>query len=468
MIANTNVLCYFYRMKKLSLPFLLLFTCTQTLAQTDSAMMRRIADEVLLHGQCYKNLRVLCKSVGNRLSGTPQAAKAVEWGQKAMEQAGADKVWLQAVDVPHWIRGKERLGLKYPGKNTFTDVRMTSLGNSVGTGGKVLTAPVVIANNFEELNAMPDSAVKGKIVFFNYRFPPNIVNTFEGYGDAGKYRWNGPNAASAKGAVGLIIRSISTGVDDVPHTGSMHYADSITPIPAVAIGNTTADMLEQQCRNGGPVTAQIQSECRMGDNVRSYNVIGEIKGTEDAEKIVLVGGHLDSWDVGEGAHDDGAGCVQSIEVIRTFKALGIRPKYTVRAVLFMNEENGLKGGYAYADSAKAHNEKHLLVIETDAGGFSPRGIGLEMSGDKKEKIRMYRNLFLPYGVYDFESDEGGADITPIHRMGVPAAGLMPDPQRYFDLHHTDSDVFEAVNHRELKMGALTLAQLVYLISMHGL
>lgn len=206
----------------------------------------------------------------------------------------------------------------------------------------------------------------------------------------------------------------------------------------------------------------------MLDNVRSYNVIGEIIGSEHPERIITVGGHLDSWDVGEGAHDDGAGCVQSIEVIRAFKAAGIQPKNTIRAVLFMNEENGLKGGYAYADSAKAKNETHILAIESDAGGFSPRGFGLEMEDDKKEYIKSFRHLFLPYGIYDFEQDHGGADITPIHRMGVPAAGLAPDPQRYFDYHHTNADIFEAVNHRELKMGAVAMSNLIYLIDKYGL
>jgi carboxypeptidase Q len=459
-------LCYFYQMKKLLLP-LLLIANTIASAQNDSVMMRRISDNILMRGQCYENLRVLCKTIGNRLSGTPQAAKAIEWGQKALEQAGADKVWLQPADVPRWVRGKEHLRLQFGGTGDFTEVKMLSIGNTDGTAGKVLAAPVLMVQDLKEFKALPADAIKDKIIFFNNRFRQDVVNPFDEYGNAGQYRWTAPNIASAKGAAGVIIRSVSTGVDDKPHTGSMRYADTVKHIPAIAIGNFSADMLEKRCKDGS-VTAQIQSECRMVDTVHSYNVIGEIKGTEDPEKIVLVGGHLDSWDVGEGAHDDGAGCVQSIEVIRAFKALGIKPRYTIRAVLFMNEENGLRGGFAYADSAKAKKETHLLAIETDAGGFSPRGIGLAMGEKEKEKIKMYRKLFLPYGVYNFEEEEGGADITPLHRQGVPAAGLMPDPQRYFDLHHTDNDVFEAVNHRELKMGAVTLAQLVYLISNHGL
>lgn len=432
----------------------------------DSITMKRISDEVMLHSTCYDNLKVLCKEIGHRLSGTPAAANAVVWGQKAMTAAGADTVWLQPVNVPHWVRGKERLQIRAVGKNAY-DLQMLSIGNTVGTDGKILSAQVVMVNDIDAFKKLPKNQVRGKIIFFNYHFKQDLVNTFDGYGDAGFYRWTAPNWASARGAAGVIIRSVSTGLDDFPHTGSMRYADTVQPIPAVAIGNTGADKLEADCKKG-TVTAMLNSECKMLPDVRSYNVIGEIKGTEQPEKIVLVGGHLDSWDIGEGAHDDGAGCVQSIEVIRALKALDIKPRYTIRAVLFMNEENGLKGGLAYADSAKARKEDHLFAIETDAGGFSPRGIGLAMNNDKRKQVQQYRDLFLPYGVYDFDGDEGGADISPLHRQGVPAAGLRPDPQRYFDLHHTANDVFEQINHRELKMGAATLAQIVYLISKHGL
>ena len=433
----------------------------------DSLQMRKIADEILLHGTCYDNLRVLCKTVGHRISGSPAAAKAVTWGEKAMKEAGADKVWLQPADVPYWYRGKESLYLKM-GKE-YKKVRALSLGNSQGTGGKPMEAPIVMVHNYDEFKALTEDKVKGKIVFFNYRFRQDFVFTFHGYGDAVKYRWASPSIAVKKGAKGVIIRSMSTGVDDFPHTGSMHYTDSFAKIPEMALGNTTADLLEQACEKG-EVIAKMTSECHMMEQpVHSYNVIGEIRGTETPERIITVGGHLDSWDVGEGASDDGTGCVQSIEVIRVFKALGIRPKCTIRAVLFMNEENGGKGGEAYADSAAARREQHVLALESDAGGFSPRGIGLEMPEAMKQKIQQYQKLFWDYGVYDFTREEGGSDIGPLQKkLKVPLAGLLPDSQRYFDLHHTDNDVFEQVNHRELKLGAATMAQLIYLVSEHGL
>lgn len=452
-------------MRQLLLSILTVCLVSTVVAQ-DSLTMRKLSDNIMLHGTCYDNLRVLCKDIGHRLSGSPEADKAVAWGQKAMEAAGADKVWLQPVDVPYWVRGKESLKLKFNNSDKFVEVPMLSLGNAVGTNGKKLEANIIIANSFEELEKIPASEVKGKIVFFNYRFRQDLIHTFHGYGDAGPYRWKGPSEASNKGAVGLIIRSISTGLDDYPHTGAMGYRGA-APIPAVAIGNISADLLEQECKKGA-VQAQIMAECRMIGTSKSYNVIGEIKGSVYPDKIVVVGGHLDSWDVGDGAHDDGAGCVQSIEVIRAMKALKIQPRYTVRAVLFMNEENGLKGGLAYNDSAIANKEEHILAIESDAGGFSPRGFGLAMDESKRRQIQSYRKLFLPYGVYDFEHSEGGADISYLQKRGIPCAGLLPDPQRYFDLHHTANDVFEQVNHRELKLGAVALTNLVYLVSQYGL
>ncbi len=452
---------------KIRIVILLIALSTRAAAQ-DSVMFRKISDEILLHGTCYNNLRVLCKQVGKRISGSPAAAAAVTWGEKSMRDAGADKVWLQPVDVPVWTRGKETLLIK-AGNGAYRKVTALSLGNTEGTSGKPLEAEVVMVKDFDEFKALPDATVKGKIVFFNYRFKQNFVFTFNAYGDAVAYRWASPSIAAARGAAGVIIRSMSTGEDDFPHTGSAHYNDSFAKIPEMALGNYSADSLEHYCKKG-IVKAKMQSECHLHtETKRSYNVIGEIRGSKYPDSIITVGGHLDSWDVGEGANDDGSGCVQSIEVIRTIKALGLHPKYTIRAVLFMNEENGLKGGKAYADSAVAKKEHHALAIETDAGSFSPRGIGMEMSDNQKEKVRAFSHLFLPYGVYDFSMDEGGADISPLHKQKqTPVAGLIPDSQRYFDIHHTDNDVFENVNHRELKLGAVALTQLIYLCSEHEL
>ena len=434
---------YFYTMNRQLRQFAIIclsvFIATPAFAQQDSLMFRKISDEILLHGTCYDNLRVLCKTIGNRISGSPAAAKAVQWGKNTMQAAGADNVWLQPADVPVWRRGNESLEFKYAGKKKFEKVTALSLGNSEGTGGKVVEAQVIMVHNFDEFKKLDARDVTGKIVFFNYRFRQDFVHTFEGYGDAVVYRGNGANVASKKGAVGVIIRSMSTGADDFPHTGAMHYQDSVKKIPEMALGNYTADSLEHSCEKG-EVRARMQSECHMmPDKAHSYNVIGEIKGSLYPDRIITVGGHLDSWDVGEGANDDGSGVVQAMEVIRTMKALGIKPKYTVRAVLFMNEENGLRGGQAYSDSAGSKHEHHVLAIETDAGSFSPRGLGMVMNDTAKAGILKYKDLFLPYGVYDFSEDEGGADISPLHKdHHVPLMGLVPDSQRYFDVHHTTS------------------------------
>ena len=455
----------FFRMKKIIYLFCMILPLAATAQQEDSVLLRKLSDEIMWNSPCYEKLRTLTKTIGHRISGSPEAAQAVQWGKSALEAAGADSVWLQPVEVPLWVRGEEKLSFQWPGSKTFSNVPMVSLGNTEGTNGEVLEAPVICVENLEAFSKLSIEAVAGKIVFFNYRFRQDIINTFEGYGDAVKYRWVALNDAAKKNAAGVIIRSVGTNVDDTPHTGSSRYEEGVKQIPAVAVGNVTADALAEACGKG-TVKARLRSQCTMKGAVVSYNVIGEIRGTEKPDEYIVAGGHLDSWDVGEGAHDDGAGCVQSIEMIRAFKALGIQPRHSIRVVLFMNEENGLKGGQAYADSAKQRGESHIMAMESDAGGFSPRGIGLKMPEAQKRIIQNWASLFLPYGVYDFSQEEGGADISPLQKQGVPVAGLIPDSQRYFELHHSDKDVFEAVNHRELKLGAWTMAAFVYLVDKH--
>ena len=437
-------------------------------AQTpDTANLHRIKNEILMHGTCYDNLRVLCKQVGHRLSGSPAAAKAVQWGIDAMQAAGADKVYLQPAWVPHWERGKEWLQLQLGKGGKYVTVPMLSLGNSQGTDGREIDAPIIMVNTLDELNALSPEAVQGKIVFCNYRFRQDLVNTFNGYGDAIWLRGAAPSIVGSKGGAAVIIRSLSTGIDDYPHTGTLRYVDSIRKIPGVSVGNMTADKLETAC-NAGTINAKLVTSSRMLDSVLSYNVIGELRGTDYPDEVITAGGHLDSWDVGEGANDDGAGCVQSIEILHAIHASGLRPKRTIRAVLFMNEENGARGGRAYEDTAANSREKYLLALESDAGGFSPRGIGLEMPEHQKDKIRAWQPYFRELNVYDFSLEESGTDIGPMKKLGVPLAGLMPDSQRYFDVHHTNNDVFENVNHRELKLGAAAMAYLVWLVSEHGL
>ena len=456
-------------MSKICLAIVLLFTGIDSIAQTeDSIMIRRIADEVFVNGRAYENLRNLTKKVGARLAGSPGMYKAEAWGQQALKEAGADNVYLQECKVPHWVRGGKDEAKFIAGSQKAQSLDVLALGNSQGTGGKWLNAKVILINSFDELEQRKEE-IKGKIVFYNYKFNPRFVKTFQAYGDAGRYRGQGPSRAARYGAVGVIVRSMSHAADNNPHTGGINYNDSFPKIPAFAVGLQDADKLAAVLAQNGNVQLSMKSNAKMLADTIGHNVIGEWKGTEFPDEIITIGGHLDSWDPAEGAHDDGAGCVHSIEVLRALKATGYKPKRTIRIVLFANEENGLRGGNKYAEEAKAKNEKHYFALESDAGGFTPRGFGFTLPADKLEKVRQWLPLFVPYGVYEFSAGGGGADIGPLNRtLGTPLAGLSPDSQRYFDIHHARSDVFEAVNKRELELGAINMAALIYMVDKYGL
>ena len=363
--------------------------------------------------------------------------------------------------VPVWERGKESLQIKdQSGK--WKSIRMLSLGNSEGTKGKDVEAEIIFAKSKEDFDKLSDEEIKGKIVFFNYAFNQKFITTGQAYGDAGKYRRNAASWAGKRGAKAVIIRSLSSAFDDVPHTGMMKYdADDTFKIAAVAIGPKSADELEKALKSQ-KVFAKLNSNCAMKGEKRSHSVIGEITGKID-NSVIAVGGHLDSWDVGEGAQDDGAGIVQSIEILRAFKKMGLKNNHTIRVICFANEENGVKGGNQYAENVKKNNEKHLFAIESDGGGFTPRGVALVMSAEKRAQIQSWKNLFLPYGVYNFEMQYAGTDVEPLHDLDVPVAELVPDSQRYFDIHHSDEDTFDKVNRRELLLGAVTMGQLLYMI-----
>ncbi|AKK74997.1 peptidase M28 [Chryseobacterium gallinarum] len=429
-------------------------------SKEDSLQFNRISTEILNYGKGYNDLRELTKNIGHRLSGSEAYERSVKWAEQKLRDAGADKVWLQEVMIPVWVRGKESLHIK-TSNGGWKSLKMLSLGNSEGTGGKDVSGEIIMVKSIEEYDKLSPEQVKDKIVFFNYPFNQGHVQTFISYRESGPYRRTAAALTAGKGGKFAIIRSLSSAFDDVPHTGNMRYEENTVKIPAVTIGNTTADELEALLKNQ-KVTAKLNSNCGMKGEKLSHSVIGEITGKKD-QSVIVVGGHLDSWDVGEGAHDDGAGIVQSIEVLRTFKKLGLQNNHTIRAVCFANEENGTKGGKQYGKTVKEKNEKHLFAIESDAGGFSPRGISLEMEDSKRKQIQSWGKLFLPYGVYNFEGKYSGSDIAPLHDMGVPTAELVPEPQRYFDIHHTAEDTFEKVNRRELLLGATVMTQLIYMI-----
>lgn len=427
----------------------------------DSIQFKNISDEILVNGTAYENLRDLTQNIGHRLSGSAAYEKSTDWAVQKLKEAGADKVWKEEVMVPVWERGKESLQIK-EGNGKWRSLKMLSLGNSEGTKGKDVEAEIVFVKNKEDFDKLPDAAIKGKIIFFNYAFNQKFISTGQAYGDAGKYRRSAASWAGKRGVKAVIIRSLSSAFDDVPHTGMMRYdEDDTAKIAAVAIGPKSADELEKTLKTQ-KVFAKLNSNATMKGEKLSHSVIGEITGNKD-QSVIVVGGHLDSWDVGEGAQDDGAGIVQSIEVLRAFKKLGIKNNHTIRVVCFANEENGVRGGNQYAENIKKNNEKHIFAIESDGGGFTPRGFGLVMSPEKRQQVQSWRNLFLPYGVHNFDLQYAGTDIEPMEPFGVPLAELIPDSQRYFDIHHSEEDTFDKVNRRELLLGASAMAQLIYMV-----
>jgi hypothetical protein len=421
-----------------------------------------------MYGTAYSNLRYLCKQVGQRLSGSAGAALAVEQTARMLREAGADTVYLQPCMVPQWVRGAKEIGTASLNNGKSMPLNIVALGMSVGTPANGITGAVVEVKNFAELDAMGADQVKGKIVFYNFRMDPRHINTFRAYGEAGVYRSQGPSRAAALGAIGVIVRTLSPVIDDHPHTGATRYDENQPKIPAVAISTSGAEELSKAIAAKMVKQLYLKTNCKQLEDVLSYNVVGELKGSEFPDEIITVGGHLDSWDLAEGAHDDGTGCVQSIEVLRSLKAIGGRPKRTVRAVMFMNEENGLRGGNKYAEIAKMEGKKFIMALESDAGGFTPRGFGFTANSLQKEKLLSWKPLFVPYGALEFNEGGGGADIGPLRGLGTALIGLNPDSQRYMDLHHATTDVFEAVSERELNLGTVVMTAMVYLVAQYGL
>ena len=454
-------------MKKQQLFITIIILLTTSLSsysqENDSTIIRKFFNEALSKGKSYEWLRELTTKIGPRLSGSEGAKKAVTWGKNLLESGGYDRVFLQDVIVPHWVRGKKEEGYILNGKLKIS-LPLVALGSSINTPEKGLTAEVVEVKTFQELRDLGKERCQGKIVFFNRPMDPTKINTFEAYGQAGDQRRSGANEASKMGAIGVIIRSLSNTENDFPHTGSMQYATGVPLIPAAALSTNAATLLSKTLKENPSLKFYFRQSCESLPDVLSHNVVAEIKGSEKPEEIIVVGGHLDSWDLAQGAHDDGTGIAQSLEVFRVFKALNITPKHTIRVVLFMNEENGNRGGIKYADLAKVNNEKHIFAMESDNGGFTPRGFGIQGgSAEILSKIQGFRNLLSPYGLNEIERGSGGVDIGPLAPQGTILIGFKPDPQRYFEYHHSSNDRFETVNQRELEMGAASMAAMIYLI-----
>lgn len=424
---------------------------------------KEIYKSSLTSSKCYSWLDYLSNSIGGRLSGSANAEKAVQYTKSQLETMGFDRVFLQEVMVPKWVRGEKESAYILDNKSKIS-VPVCALGGSVATPKNGITAEIIEVTGIKELESLKDK-IKGKIVFFNRPMDPENIETFKSYGGCVDQRYAGAKEASKYGAVATIVRSMNLRLDDFPHTGAQSYGDipKSQYIPTAAISTNGAELLSKSLKNNPKLKFYLKQSCVQLEDVLSYNVIGEIKGTEHPENIMVVGGHLDSWDLSDGSHDDGAGVVQSMEVMNIFKNIGYKPKNTLRVVLFMNEENGGRGGKKYEELAKVNNENHIFAMESDSGGFSPRGFSIESNEAKFNTILEWKKLFEPYLIHSFVHGHGGSDIDPLTSSSIIKAGLKPDSQRYFDYHHAANDNFDAVNKRELELGAATMAAMMYLM-----
>ncbi len=430
-----------------------------------NATANDIVREALGSNNSYDLLYQLCVSIGHRISGSPQAADAVAWAKNIMEKYGFDNVHLEPVMVPHWVRGPvEEAYLLHP-SGEREKLNVTALGGTIGTPAEGITAEVIEVKSFDELRKLGVKA-RGKIVFFNRPMDRTLINTFAAYSGAVDQRGGGAILAARYGGVAALVRSMTTRVDDSPHTGAMGYVDTVRKLPAAAISTRGANFLSKSLTEEPSIRIQLKLSAQTLPDVESANVVGELKGTEKPNEVIVIGGHLDSWDIGQGAQDDGAGCVQSIEALRILKKLGLKPKRTIRAVMFMNEENGLRGGIGYAAKDRP-GEKQIAAIESDEGGFNPRGFGINDTLAYR-KISPWAPLLRSFGADRIELGGGAADISPLGQKGVPMIALSVDTHRYFDVHHSENDNLGAVNERELALGAAAMAILSYVLAQEGL
>jgi hypothetical protein len=436
---------------------------------TDEQMLKSIYSNNLKQGSCYQWLEYLSNTIGSRLSGSEGAEKAVVYTKNELEKLGLTRVYLQEVMVPKWVRGAKEEAYVIDSKSKIS-FPICALGGSVATPKNGIEASVIEVRSIEELNLLGKDKVKGKIIFFNRPMNPEFIETFKAYGSCVDQRSSGAKEAGKLGAVGVIVRSMNLRQDDLPHTGVTNYGDILPSekIPAAAISTNGAELLSSLLKKESNLKFYFKQSCQIFDDVKSYNVVGEIKGIENPQNIIVVGGHLDSWDLGDGSHDDGAGCVQSMQVLLTFLQLNYQPKNTIRVVLFMNEENGTRGGLKYEELSSKNGENHIFALESDSGGFSPRGFSIDADESNFNKIVSWNYLFEPYLIHKFVKGHSGVDIGPLQSKHIVKVGLQPDSQRYFDHHHASNDTFDAVNKRELELGAATMTSLIYLIDKYGI
>ena len=414
----------------------------------------RIIGAALTSDRAYSRLAHLTDHIGNRISGSQSLERAIEWAVAEMKRDGLDNVRAEKVMVPHWVRGEESLEMLTP---VPRKLQVLGLGNSIGTPAEGISAEAVVVRNFAELDRLGEQ-VRGKIVVYNA--------PFTNYGATVAYRLQGASRAARYGAVAALVRSVTPVSLQTPHTGAMNYDPNQPKIPVAAVTIEVAEFLQRMNDRGDRPALRLKMDAKFLPDAESANVIAELKGSEKPDEVIVIGGHFDSWDVGQGAHDDGGGCIVAWETIRLLKELGLRPRRTIRVVLYTNEENGLRGGNAYRDAHKAEIAKHILAIESDSGVYRPEGFGLAATAPLQARSNMLEiaKLLAGIGADQIAEDGGGADIGPITREGVVGASLDVDGTHYFDIHHTPADTFDKVNPRELALCVATMAVMAYTVA----
>ncbi len=450
---------------RLTLALLVLLPLTGQAQDQYQKIARKIIEATLAENQAYDKLQVLCDEIGHRLSGSKGLEKAVVWAVATMKRDGHENVRTDKVMVPHWVRGKESLELLLPRPYKMP---LLALGGSVGTPAEGITAEVVVVHDEQEL-AKLGAGAKGKIVLFNNKMPKYDPKKGSGYGRTVRFRLHGARLASVHGAVAILIRSVTATSLRSPHTGVMIYGNAKTKIPAAAISLEDADMLDRLYSRKKQIRVRLKMGAHSKGMAPSHNVLGELRGSTHPEQIVVIGGHLDSWDVGQGAHDDGTGVVIAMEALSVLRRLGLRPKRTIRVVLYTNEENGMAGAKAYVKQHAAEMANHVAGIESDSGGWSPLGFSLQPSKKSEGKLglaRLTRILALLRPIKATRASLGGsgADVGKMTPFGVPTLGLRVDGSKYFDHHHAHSDTLDKVDRKELTRCVAAMAVVAYVLA----
>ncbi len=450
------------------LGFILVFNIHAQTTSSDTAITVAFFNEALSSRIAYEQLEYLCVHTAGRICGSPQAAAAVEYTYQIMLDMPFDTVYKQPTMVTTWRRGKkEQCRILSEVYGQF-DARVCALGGSVGTGPEGILSQVLVVENVEQMKTLKPSEVKGKIVYFNKPFTPTHFNTYESYGEGANARVNGAWEAGEMGAIAVIIRSLTHSIDTFPHTGITRYRNPDKKIPAFAISTADAELLDKWLAADPDLMLYLESHCTQSEDVQSFNVIGEIWGSEFPERIITVGGHLDAWDLGQGAHDDGVGCIHSIEVARLFFALKIKPRNTIRIVMFMDEEMNQRGAQTYATEVISPGEQHYFALESDRGGFTPQGFSVDGDSAFYAAVNSWYGILELYGIWQLTKGFTGVDISPLKKhYGIPLAAIVTDSQRYFDYQHSGADTFDKVNHREMQLGSAAMAVFVYFIDKYG-